>query len=60
MPPICDGLCADCQCPFPPNRTDRRQTKAAEKRLWLQDALFELSDLGELYGIDPNSLRSVS
>ncbi|MGW1867937.1 hypothetical protein ACWCPS_20500 [Streptomyces mauvecolor] len=59
MPFLCDGLCADCRCPFPPNPVTRRPSKAAEKRQWVQDALFELVDLGELYGIDPDSLRSV-
>ncbi|MER6380783.1 hypothetical protein ABT274_12470 [Streptomyces sp. NPDC001127] len=57
--PLCDGLCVNCQCPFPPNKAARRPSKAAEKRQWIQDALFELSELGELYGVDPNSLRSV-
>ncbi|UFQ16400.1 MULTISPECIES: hypothetical protein [Streptomyces] len=55
----CDGLCDDCTCAFPPAKAGRRPSKAAEKRSWQQDALFELSELGELYGINAEALRGV-
>ncbi|MES9589975.1 hypothetical protein ABWK57_14100 [Streptomyces sp. NPDC094045] len=57
MPLDCDGLCDDCVCAFPPAKAVKRTTKAAEKRSWRQDALFELSELGELYGVDQDVLR---
>ncbi|MFG2228019.1 hypothetical protein [Streptomyces sp. NPDC048644] len=55
----CDGLCRDCTCAFPPARGGHHLSKAAEKRAWQQDVLFELLELGELYGVHANGLRDV-
>ncbi|MFH8346775.1 hypothetical protein [Streptomyces sp. NPDC018045] len=55
----CDGLCADCACAFPPVKANRRPNRASEKRTWQQDALFELSELAELYGVDEGLIKAV-
>ncbi|WP_262928437.1 hypothetical protein [Streptomyces sp. CBMA29] len=40
--------------PAPPTA---KPSKAAERQNWRQDALFELEDLGDLYGIDTSQVR---
>lgn len=53
----CNGRCLDCPYDFcGPEAPKRRPSKAAE-RSWRQDALFELEELGDLYGIDPGAVR---
>jgi hypothetical protein len=53
----CNGRCFDCPYDFcGPEVPKRRPSKAAE-RSWRQDALFELEELGDLYGIDPGAVR---
>ncbi|MFF8629673.1 hypothetical protein [Streptomyces werraensis] len=32
-------------------------SKAEQRKGWRQDALFELEELGDLYGIDPQKVR---
>ncbi|MER5441138.1 hypothetical protein [Streptomyces sp. NPDC002790] len=54
--PDCDGLCTDCTCASPPAKAATRPTKAAEKRSWQQEALFEMQELGELYGVQASLL----
>jgi hypothetical protein len=56
--PACNGHCFDCPYDFcvPETRT-RRPSKAAQRTEWRQDALFELEELGDLYGIDPEAVR---
>ncbi|MFD0407304.1 MULTISPECIES: hypothetical protein [Kitasatospora] len=34
-------------------------TRAAQRRSWRQDALFELEDLGEIFGISEAALKAV-
>ncbi|WP_328377031.1 hypothetical protein OHB13_11805 [Streptomyces sp. NBC_00440] len=53
----CNGRCLDC--PYDvcgPEAPRRRPSKAAE-RSWRQAALFELEDLGDLYGVDPEAVK---
>lgn len=52
----CDGLCDDCACALPPAKAASRPSKAAEKRSWRQDALVEVQELGELYGVQASLL----
>ncbi|MFG3582573.1 hypothetical protein [Streptomyces sp. NPDC047990] len=54
----CSGACPDCPydfCEAP--ATKPKQTDAARRRDWKQDALFELEELGDLWGIDPSRVR---
>ncbi len=54
----CSGHCFDCPYDFcVPETPARRPTKAAQRSEWKQDALFELEELGDLYGIDPEKVR---
>lgn len=54
----CNGRCDDCPYSWcVPAKTKARPSKAAERRGWRQDALFELEELGDLYEIDPDSVR---
>ncbi|MFF1450158.1 hypothetical protein ACFVYF_18765 [Streptomyces sp. NPDC058274] len=54
----CNGHCLDCLYDFcVPETPVRRPTKAAQRSEWKQDALFELEELGDLYGIDPEAVR---
>lgn len=56
--PACNGLCADCPYDFcVPETRPRRPSKAVERQGWRQDALFELEELGDLYGIDMSKVR---
>jgi hypothetical protein len=58
MPVQCNGRCLDCPYDFcAPETPARRPTKAAQRNEWRQDALFELEELGDLYGIDPEAVR---
>ncbi|MGK5496381.1 hypothetical protein [Streptomyces sp. URMC 125] len=58
MPAECNGRCTDCPYDFcAPATTRARPTKAEERRGWKQDALFELEELGDLYGVDPGVVR---
>ncbi|MEV5883104.1 hypothetical protein AB0L74_10355 [Streptomyces sp. NPDC052020] len=43
----CNGHCDDCTWCVPEART--QPSKAAVKRGWRQDAIFELEDLVDLY-----------
>ncbi|MFJ7329041.1 hypothetical protein ACIQVN_22715 [Streptomyces cyaneofuscatus] len=53
----CTGRCFDCPHEFcGPEAPSRRPTKAAE-RSWRLEALFELEELGDLYGIDPAAVK---
>ncbi|MFJ8699452.1 hypothetical protein [Streptomyces ardesiacus] len=54
----CNGACFDCPYDFcVPDARPSRLSKAAERQGWRQDALFELEELGDLYGIDPEAVR---
>lgn len=54
----CNGACPDCPYDFcAPTAPATRPSKAAERQGWRQEALFELEDLGDLYGIDPGQVR---
>lgn len=54
----CRGACPDCPYDFcAPATPVRRPTKAQERSGWRQDALFELDELGDLYGLDPEAVR---
>jgi hypothetical protein len=54
----CNGRCFDCPYDFcVPETTSRRPSKAEERTGWRQEALFELEELGDLYGIDPQAVR---
>ena len=55
----CNGHCPDCPYDFcaPPAPKAPRPTKAADRRSWRQDALFELEELGDLYDVDPKKVR---
>jgi hypothetical protein len=58
MPAQCNGHCFDCPYEFcVPETSPRRPTKSAQRNEWRQDALFELEELGDLYGIDPEAVR---
>jgi len=35
----------------------RRQSDAQRRTGWRQEALFELEELGDLYGVDPEKVR---
>ncbi|MBB5123212.1 hypothetical protein [Streptomyces eurocidicus] len=54
----CDGLCHGCKRPRAALGR-LRLSKAARRRGWRQEALSELVDLGELYGVDPAAIRGV-
>ncbi|GAA0455720.1 hypothetical protein ACFQ2B_26170 [Streptomyces stramineus] len=41
----CDGLCDPCRCQFPPARSPRPPSRAAEKRGWQRDAREQLAEL---------------
>jgi hypothetical protein len=54
----CNGSCPDCPydfCEQPPAKP--KQTDAARRTSWKQDALFELEELGDLWGIDTTKVR---
>lgn len=52
----CTGACPDCPYDFcVPAKP--RATRAEQRRGWRQDALFELEELGDLYGVDPDQVR---
>lgn len=58
MPAQCNGHCFDCPYDFcAPEARTQRPSKAVERKGWRQDALFELAELGDLYGIDPGAVR---
>jgi len=53
----CRGACPDCPYDFCVPATPKRRPSKAAERSWQQDALFELEELGDLYGIDLDSVR---
>ncbi|MYX26042.1 hypothetical protein GTY75_05055 [Streptomyces sp. SID8381] len=55
--PACSGACPDCPYDFCVPATPARRPSKAAQRQWRQDALFELEDLADLYGIDPEAVR---
>ncbi|MGW3200450.1 hypothetical protein ACWDBD_38940 [Streptomyces sp. NPDC001118] len=40
-----------------PESSTQRPSKAQERRGWREDALFELEELADLYGVDPEAVR---
>jgi hypothetical protein len=54
----CRGACPDCPYDFcVPETPTRRASKAEQRQGWRQEALFELEDLADLYGINPEKVR---
>ncbi|MER6382082.1 hypothetical protein ACWDBP_39980 [Streptomyces sp. NPDC001233] len=54
----CRGACPDCPYDFcVPESSTQRPSKAQERRGWREDALFELEELADLYGVDPEAVR---
>ncbi|WP_055523433.1 hypothetical protein [Streptomyces graminilatus] len=55
----CNGHCDDCPYTFctPPAPKAPRPSKAQERRGWRQDALFELEDLADIWGVELSQVR---
>lgn len=54
----CNGRCFDCPYDFcVPETRAPRPSKAEQRKGWRQDALFEMEDLADLYGLDPEKVR---
>lgn len=53
----CNGRCLDCPYDFCGSEVPTRRPSKAAERSWRQDALFELEELGDLYGIDPSAVK---
>ncbi|MFF3416832.1 hypothetical protein ACFYW9_19345 [Streptomyces sp. NPDC002698] len=54
----CRGACFDCPYDFcAPETRAPRQSDAQRRTGWRQDALSEMDDLADLYGVDPQAVR---
>ncbi|MGV9693340.1 hypothetical protein ACWDUX_30020 [Streptomyces sp. NPDC003444] len=51
----CTGHCPDCPHDFC-EPAKAKPSRAAQRREWRQSALFELEELGDLYGIDMSAV----
>jgi hypothetical protein len=53
----CNGHCDDCPFTWCSTAPASRPSKAQQRKGWRQDAIDELDDLADLYGIDAGQVR---
>lgn len=60
MTAVCNGYCDDCPYDFcAPLPTSHKPSKAASRLTWQQEALAEVDDIGDLFGIDQATVQKL-